>query len=77
MVIFLNNVEKDLVESALYNHFINLNSTILYKYLDGNILAIEVKRFSWSPESKDFQINDFIDKFKNVILHIDYKTNLI
>ena len=77
MVIFLNNVEKDLLESALYNYFINLNSTILYKYLEGNILAIEVKRFIWSPNSKNFCLNDFIDNFRHVILHIDHKTSLI
>lgn len=77
IVIFLNNVERELVQSALYNYFIDLNSNILYKYLKGDILAIEVKRFNWAADSKDFQINDFIDKFKNVILHIDYKTNLI
>ena len=76
MVIFLNNVEKELLESALYNHFINLNSTILYKYLDGNILAIEVKRFNWSAESKDFCLDNFIDNFRHVILHIDHKTTL-
>ena len=76
MVIFLDNVERELVQSALYNYFIDLNSTILYKYLKGDILAIEVKRFNWAADSNDFQINDFIDKFKNVILHIDYKTNL-
>ena len=77
MVIFLNNAEHELVQSALYNYFIDLNSTILYRYLKGDILAIEVKRFNWAKDSKDFEINDFIDKFKNVILHIDYKTNLI
>ena len=42
-----------------------------------NVVIAEVKRFNWAANSKDFQINDFIDKFKNVILHIDYKTNLI
>ena len=77
MVIFLNNIEKDLLESALYNYCINLNSTILYKYLDANILAIEVKRFKWSDESKDFCLHNFIDNFKHVILHIDHKTTLI
>lgn len=77
MVIFLNNVEKDLLESALYNHFINLNSTILYKYLDGNILAIEVKHFSWRNKNlSDFCLDDFINNFRNVILHIDHKTTL-
>lgn len=75
MVIFLNNIEHELVQSALCNYFIDLNSTILYKYLEEDILAIEVKRFNWAADSKDFQINDFIDKFKHVILHIDYKTN--
>lgn len=77
MVIFLNNVEKELLESALYNHFINLNSTILYKYLDGDILAIEIKRFNWTAENKDFCLYTFIDNFKHVILHIDHKTTLI
>ena len=77
MVIFLNNVEKDLLESALYNYFINLNSTILYKYLNGDILAIEVKRFSWSPNSKNFCLDAFKEKFINYILYIDYKSNLI
>ena len=76
MVIFLDSVEKELLESALYNHFINLNSTILYKYLDANILAIEIKRFNWSAESEDFCLDTFIDNFKHVILHIDHKTTL-
>ena len=77
MVIFLNNAEKDLLESALYNYFINLNSTILYKHLVGNILAIEVKHFKWSSNLKDFCLDDFKEKFINYILYIDYKSNLI
>ena len=42
MIIFLNNVEREIVQSALYDHFINLNATIIYKYLKGGIFAIEV-----------------------------------
>ena len=76
MVIFLNNVENELLESALHNHFINLNSTILYKYLDGDILAIEVRQFNWSKDSKNFCLDKFIENFRKVILHIDIKASL-
>ena len=76
MIIFLDNTERDLVQGALYNHFINLNSTIMYKYLDGNILAIDVRRFNWSKDSIDFCLDKFKQDFKSVILHIDHKNNL-
>ena len=76
MVIFLNNAENELLESALHNHFVNLNSTILYKYLDGDILAIEVRQFNWAKDSKNFCLGDFIENFRNVILHIDIKATL-
>ena len=76
MVIFLDNKENALLESALHNHFINLNSTILYSYLDGDILAIEVKQFNWAKDSKNFCLDKFIENFRHVILHIDIKATL-
>lgn len=76
MVIFLNNTENELLESALYNHFINLNSTVIYQYLDGDILAIDVRQFSWAKDSKNFCLDKFIENFRHVILHIDIKATL-
>lgn len=76
MVIFLNNTENELLESALYNHFINLNSTVIYQYLDGDILAIDVRQFSWAKDSKNFCLDKFIENFRHLILHIDIKATL-
>lgn len=77
MIIFLDNTEHELVEGALYNHFINLNATILYKYLAGDVLAIEVKPIKLNPEYDEFNLDKFKQGFNHAILHIDYKNNLI
>lgn len=77
MIIFLDNVERELVQGALYNHFINLNATILYKYLTGDILAIEVKPIKLNPDYAEFCLDKFKQGFKHVILHIDHKNNLV
>lgn len=77
MIIFLNNAEREIVQSALYDYFINLNSTILYKYLKGGILAIEVKPIRLHPEYAEFNLDKFKQDFKHIILHIDHKNNLV
>lgn len=75
MIIILDNTEHELLDGALYNHFINLNATILYKYIEDTLL-IEIKPVLLNPDYLDFDLDKFKENFKNCILYIDYKSSL-
>ena len=76
MIIILDNTNHDLLDKALYNHFINLNATILYKNIEDTML-IEVMPIRLNPEYADFNLDKFKDIFKPFILYIDYRAKLM
>lgn len=75
MIIILDNTEHELLQGSLYNYFIKLNATLLYKYIDDTLL-IDVKPFHFNDEYSNFDLDKFKHDFKHCILYIDQRSNL-
>ena len=75
MIIILDNTNREQVQGALYNHFIKLNATIIYKYIEDTLL-IDVRPIKLNVAYPEFDLDTFKQDFKHCILYIDHKANL-